>query len=227
MDIDSSLKEFIKGHYSSLEECWQDIEVKIQSHRRSQAPVFAELKKLLNKYRAKEYLHSELYPELDTHEGTQIKSPESITKKIKDETDKYDFDNFHLRMKDILRFRILCNYLTELAGVKNFLVEKTKGELPFKLLESRDYINIFPEKRGKGHRAIHLFFEKSPIIFEVQIMTLLQHGWDKKDHDLRYKPSKSTLLDEEIKFFAMSELLYIADEFFDSLKKDIDRRRGK
>ena len=227
--IDKRLEEFIKGSsYLSLEKCQRDIEAKTQPHKGLCSIVFAELNRMLNEYRVQNQLDTELYPELDTHETTQIKSWESIVKKIGEEPKKYSFQNFHREMKDILRFRILCNYLSEVTKIKDFLLEKTEDGVPFKLLEQpRDYINIIPKERAKGHRAVHLFFEISPIKFEVQIMAPLQHGWDKKEHGLRYKRSKSVQLDEEIKFFAMSELLYIADEFFDSLKKEIDKRRGK
>jgi ppGpp synthetase/RelA/SpoT-type nucleotidyltranferase len=79
-------------------------------------------------------------------------------------------------------------------------------------------------------------YKKIPGLFlEIQVMTQLEEAWDKKDHFLVYEkhrqaPDKddeyfSDFLDA--KMLAMSELLYIADNYFDELRasredKDID-----
>lgn len=57
MPIDRSLEKFIKDRYVSLDKCQQDIEAKIRSHITYRAPVFSELNRMLNEYRAKDHLH--------------------------------------------------------------------------------------------------------------------------------------------------------------------------
>ena len=58
-------------------------------------------------------------------------------------------------------------------------------------------------------------------------MTQLQEAWDKKDHFLVYEKRRNEPeRDEEnfpdfldAKMFAMSELLYVADQYFEQLRK--------
>jgi ppGpp synthetase/RelA/SpoT-type nucleotidyltranferase len=63
-------------------------------------------------------------------------------------------------------------------------------------------------------------------LFEIQIMTQLQHAWDKKDHHLIYEHVRAGRGDRipvhlKNRVTAMSELLYVADTIFDELLEEI------
>jgi ppGpp synthetase/RelA/SpoT-type nucleotidyltranferase len=81
-----------------------------------------------------------------------------------------------------------------------------------------------PAKREKGERCYRgCFWPKGQpsLRVEVQIMTALAEAWDKKDHFLVYERRRRHQpvdLQDEIEMYAHSELLYLADIFFDQLK---------
>jgi ppGpp synthetase/RelA/SpoT-type nucleotidyltranferase len=81
-----------------------------------------------------------------------------------------------------------------------------------------------------GHRTIEYtigFKEKGARLpFEVQIMTQLQHAWDKKDHHLIYEYIRAGQGDRipvqlKNRVADMSELLYAADTIFDEILEEI------
>ncbi|MBI5604819.1 MAG: hypothetical protein HY879_15880 [Deltaproteobacteria bacterium] len=133
-------------------------------------------------------------------------------------------------LPDIVRFRMVCNYLKDLR----FIDEKLKTFIandPRLQADSReDHIAIhYPGSRA-GHRAIEytIVFQEMGVrfLFEIQLMTQLQHAWDKKDHHLIYeyvRIGKGDLIPEHLRnrVAAMSELLFVADTIFDELLEEI------
>ncbi len=152
----------------------------------------------------------------------------------------HDPKKFLHTMTDLIRFRIVCNYLCDVQCMKDRIesdlqsIEKRIQGFDKKCQklksEKVDHIEIpFPERRA-GHRAVQYVFEYSgeggPTLFEVQVMTQLQHAWDKKDHHLIYeyvrvKQGHKIPLHLKNRMAAMSELLYVADTVFDELLEDI------
>ena len=105
-----------------------------------------------------------------------------------------------------------------------------KTSKDFVIDSRKDYVETpFPDRRA-GHRAIQYSIKNKigerEVLFEVQIMTQLQHAWDKKDHHLIYeyiRIGKDRKIPVHLKnrVAAMSELLYVADAAFDSLREEI------
>ena len=150
-----------------------------------------------------------------------------------EELKRDDLGNFLLTMKDIIRFRIVCNYLSDIYDldekIRDFVIESDK----FGLEDSEDYIETPYLVRKVGHRAIQYRFRFSDVNttfpFEVQLMTMLQNAWDKKDHHLIYEHERigeGTDIPITLKnrMAAMSEVLYVADTVFNKLKEDITKR---
>lgn len=139
-------------------------------------------------------------------------------------------ENFLLTITDVVRFRILCNYLSD---VHHF--DKKLSGLPYEFekikFEKRDnYIQTPYHERRVGHRSVQYVFkyldDLNPFLFEVQLMTQLQNAWDKKDHHLIYEyvrigRAEKIPLHMKNRMAAMSEVLYVADTVFDTLKKEI------
>jgi len=152
------------------------------------------------------------------------------------EPEKYDPKDFLRTMTDLIRFRILCNYLSDIKWFDKKIRDFAKKSKHIKLLKRDDYIETpFPQRRV-GHRALQYVFEylhdTRTALFEVQLMTQLAHAWDKKDHHLIYEYER---IDQGAKIplhlrnrmAAMSEVLYVADTVFDSLRSEISEIMGE
>ena len=184
-----------------------------------------------------------------------VKSPASILDKMARDWDpdkspapRLGFDNFLEQVDDLARFRIVLNFLSDVDVVCRRLEEPyacKAQDLPqvspaqrslheeFILRDNRlhDFIQLKPKERGNGERCrkgLFLLRRNPQLKVEVQVQTMLQEAWDKKDHFLIYEPRRrGDPVDEshEIEIYAMSELLYVADLTFDRLLTDIRQRR--
>lgn len=179
-----------------------------------------------------------------------VKSPEGILEKMArkwEDTDgppPVDFQGVEREFSDLGRFRLVVNFISDMDRFKARLEDAfdprvgkerlTPGQEAlrnqFILTNNRleDALNVSPKKRTKGERCYKGVFSpmNAPTCsVEVQIVTVLQEAWDKKDHYLVYEPRRIGLdIDpgHEREMFSMSELLYIADLTFDRLKKNIE-----
>jgi len=175
-------------------------------------------------------------------ENKVIKSPGRIAEKM---ITSYNLtpdtpitaQNFLIETGDVGRFRILCNYLSDVNFISDNIKKIDSHIQNIKHLDHKykDYIKTPYEERRAGHRAIQHYFrcEKSELhfVFEVQIMTLFEHGWDKKDHHLIYENVRVGEGDKipvplKNRVAAMSELFYVADTTFDDLREEIEKLIG-
>lgn len=181
----------------------------------------------------------------DTH---RLKSPDGIVDKIcrslkeresgeGHESGAINLDNFLTQMTDLARFRIVCNFLSDIEKIAEIIKKSEKLNSLFKIQE-KSTIQQRPKDRKSGERSVKISLEhkKSPGLFlEIQIMTQLEEAWDKKDHFLVYETHRREPLkdDEHFKDFldakmlAMSELLYIADNYFDELRGTREEKANK
>jgi ppGpp synthetase/RelA/SpoT-type nucleotidyltranferase len=172
----------------------------------------------------------------DSH---QQKSAASIVEKIRRSQEKkagpgepepirYDFTNFSEKMTDLARFRIVCNFLHDVELVQNAVEQSQEFRERFNIKKASS-ITLRPRLRKSGERSIKFTLEyraRPGLFLEIQIMTQLQEAWDKKDHFLVYEKRRiNPEKDEEnfpdyldSKMFAMSELLFIADQYFELLR---------
>lgn len=207
--------------------------------QRTAAQIARELQRIVEPHQQKiMQTENRFFAELDPHEDFWVKEPFSIADKIRRNwesgPDRYTFDTYLTDMEDLIRFRILCNYLVDLDTVVDIL----KGALPKAGLKIRskpkDKIRLRPEQRVGGHRAIHFVCvfdgDDRPFLFEIQVMTLLAAAWDKKDHELIYRRKRNgeeVPVEHEMKSFAASELLFVADDYLNVLRKEIQTAREK
>jgi ppGpp synthetase/RelA/SpoT-type nucleotidyltranferase len=182
-----------------------------------------------------------------------LKSPASVLDKMtrnwKGGNPECDFDSLPRTMEDLARFRIVTNFLSDAKAVAKALEscygpttnarsaaqQALANEFTLKGGRCHNGIELPPGERKKGERCIKAHFSSHPrfgevLMIEVQIQTLLQEAWDKKDHYLIYEPRRSrghVHPEHERRIFAMSELLWVADVAFDGLRRDILSRRRK
>lgn len=152
------------------------------------------------------------------------------------------FNNFDRKIEDLSRFRVVTNFLSDVAHITRELErpyvtmgpvsreqEVLRAEYLLKRNRFEDLIQLMPSDRKKGERCKKgIFYPQdtalSHLKVEVQICTILAEAWDKKDHFLIYEPRRrgeSVQAIHEIEIFAMSELLYVADLTFDRLREDV------
>jgi ppGpp synthetase/RelA/SpoT-type nucleotidyltranferase len=173
------------------------------------------------------------------------KEPDSILEKMvrKSSTDgkttPLSFGNFRDQMHDLARFRIVTNFLSDADLIRDE-IEKAFGpegitSAQEKLREGfvlednclEDCTRIAPGRRTKGERCYKGIFwpqGNAGLKVELQVMTILQEAWDKKDHFLVYEPRRRghpVNHSDLIEMFAMSELLFVADLTFDRLRQRI------
>ncbi len=162
---------------------------------------------------------------------------------------EFGFDDFHTSMKDLARFRIVLNFLSDVELVCGKIEEPycCGGEDVIRLSPAQqslyngfaldkhtfeNLIEVSPEHRKTGERCRKAIFypRNNPgTKVEVQIQTMLQEAWDKKDHFLIYEPKRRGETIEaihRIDIYAMSELLYLADRTFDRLLETVRRGRA-
>jgi ppGpp synthetase/RelA/SpoT-type nucleotidyltranferase len=154
------------------------------------------------------------------------------------------FDDFHIRMEDLARFRVVLNFLSDVEEACRKLEEPylcrpdeldrlseaqrlLRDEFALRDHKFHNLIQLLPEKRESGERCRKAIFHprNAPQTkVEVQVQTMLQEAWDKKDHFLVYEPKRrgeKIHPDHQSEIYAMSELLYVADLTFDRLRAAI------
>jgi ppGpp synthetase/RelA/SpoT-type nucleotidyltranferase len=185
-----------------------------------------------------------------------VKAPDSILDRMTRDWEprkgapKITFATFLTQMEDLARFRIVLNFLSDVRCVCSKLEEpyKCKAEHRVRLSPAqlalyddfaltkerlKDLIRQSPAERLSGERCYKGVFyprSRSDVKVEVQIQTMLQEAWDKKDHFLIYEPRRrgeTVNPDHGIESYAISELLYVADLTFDRLLEGARRRKRK
>ncbi len=229
------IRENLPAPHNTPERYEEYILSKIQVHdvlcTVTKASVTKLLDPLVQKYRHRFFCRID-----DSH---QQKSAASIVEKIRrsqtkkaspeePEPVRYDFNNFAEKMTDLARLRIVCNFLHDVELVENEIEQSQELRDAFNIRKALS-INLRPGLRKSGERSVKFTLEhraRQGLFLEIQVMTQLQEAWDKKDHFLVYEKRRvSPEKDEEnfpdfmdSKMFAMSELLFVADQYFELLR---------
>ncbi|WP_371746113.1 hypothetical protein [Myxococcus sp. CA040A] len=176
------------------------------------------------------------------------KAPESILEKMArrwpgpEQTPPVSFHNID-QLNDLGRFRIVANFLGDVDDITRHLSEpydatKASQLTPaqrllreeFSLHDNRfeDLILIPPNQRTSGERCRKgRFSPRQPELrghqVEVQIVTLLQEAWDKKDHCLIYervRRGEQVPLIHRITCTDLSAQLFVADSQFEQIRRE-------
>lgn len=236
-EISDYIKNKIPPPDNTIKKFGNFISSKIQEHGTLCTTVLAEVEKILSPFKTQH--QNRFFCRIDTDH--KLKSPVGIIEKIirgnrelGNKGDEFTLENFNTRMTDLARFRIVCNFLSDVFLVQKAIKNSNELKSAFKIKEKIS-IEQRPAQRKSGERSVKLILEyknKPGLFLEIQIMTQLAEAWDKKDHYLIYEIRRmSPDKDEEnfsdfsdAKMFAMAELLYIADNYFDDLKKQREKK---
>jgi ppGpp synthetase/RelA/SpoT-type nucleotidyltranferase len=228
------IKEHFPGPYNTPETFGDYLLPKIQHHDTLCSAVIAEVKKSILPPLLKKY-HYRFFCRIDADH--KIKQPSSIIDKIirssesgagKTVSESCALHNFTTTMKDLARFRIVCNFLHDVDNVVEALKNSDILKRMFHIV-IKTTMDLHPGLRKSGERSVKFILEykkHAGLFLEIQVMTHLSESWDKKDHFLVYEvrrrfPDKE---DEnfadylDAKMHAMGELLYVADNYFEALR---------
>ena len=164
------------------------------------------------------------------HIKSRLKSEKSILKKLEDNGYDKTVENVEKHIHDIVGFRIVCSFLSDVYDIVNII----KSSKNFKLKGENDYIK---NPKETGYSSYHLNIlvpiyleEKLEYVeAEIQIRTVAMDFWASLDHKLQYK------LPEDIPVYLERELLSCSDEIkimdlkmqnlYDIVKKYTDKKQ--
>lgn len=159
----------------------------------------------------------EILPQINS----RIKDQISLFKKLTKKGTKYEDTH------DILGFRIVCHFPSEVDKVnqfieKNFTVEHFEKKSDKLKYDQLGYTSDHFEVRIKSEvQQFSEIREYSPLIFELQVRTLCQHTWADIEHALLYKQDMP--LEEALKrrVFRLTSLLEICDQEFETVNNKL------
>ena len=152
---------------------------------------------------------------------SRIKDPISLYKKLIKKEIKYEDTH------DILGFRIICHFPSEVDKVNqfienNFIVEHFEKKSDKLKYDQLGYTSDHFEVRIKSElQQFSEIQQYSPLIFELQVRTLCQHTWADIEHALLYKQDMP--LEEALKrrVFRLTSLLEICDQEFETVNNKL------
>ena len=134
--------------------------------------------------------------------NTRIKTPKSISDKLKRKGYDLNFESAKENLDDIAGVRVICSYINDIYMIADSLT----GQDDITLIRKIDYIK---EPKPNGYRSLHLvvtvpvFLHKRTEIVkvEVQIRTIAMDFWASLEHDMVYKfpGGKTDEMERELK----------------------------
>lgn len=119
---------------------------------------------------------------------TRIKSPESISEKLKRRGYEVSIDSIVNNLNDVAGIRIICAFVDDIYSVADMLLRQDD----ITLIEIKDYIK---NPKPNGYRSYHMIIEV-PVFFadrkqqmrvEVQFRTIAMDFWATLEHGMKYK----------------------------------------
>lgn len=173
---------------------------------------FTKLKSLLNEYYNYEVI---------TNITSRIKSPESISGKMKKKKLEINYENMIQNINDIAGVRVVCNYKEDIYKIRNII----KNQKDIKILKEKDYIK---KAKKSGYSAYHIIIEVPVkvreetihIKVEIQIRTQLMDFWATTEHKVKYKPKKKLSNIDSFNLYIYAKIInMINDKMFKIYKK--------
>lgn len=228
--LDDEDIRFIEQHlpppYNNIERYHEAIEQRLIEHKDLCTLVIKEIEKALHPLKENPPIRRFLF-RVDS--SNQTKSPKRIIQKICKEKDDNDlpihtWETFTTTMKDMVRFRVVVNFLGDVDRVVEAIEKYKPIQALFDIIKDNTIHDPLKGRRS-GERSVKLVLgeKENNISIEIQVMTMFQETWDKKDHPLVYEKNRiGEEVPPELKALSLitSELLYTADKYFEDFRKD-------
>ena len=163
---------------------------------------------------------------------------DKLWRESKESVPKYDLKNFYEVITDLVRLRVVCNFLSDIESFESALSKDYGNDMSkqkaFLMKKTEDSIKQRPKDRKSGHRSIKYLFRSKDfpgVFLELQIMTLFQEAWDQKDHYLIYerrrqqpdRDSENFPEYEDELVHDMGGSLYVLDTLFNQIKHKLEK----
>lgn len=120
----------------------------------------------------------------------RIKTPHSISGKMKKKKIDISYQSMIENINDIAGIRIVCNYKDDIYKIRNII----RKQNDIKILKEKDYIK---KAKKSGYSAYHMILKvpvpigekELNIKVEIQIRTMLMDFWSSTEHKIKYKPN--------------------------------------
>jgi putative GTP pyrophosphokinase len=133
---------------------------------------------------------------------------------------------------DLTGIRVIVFFPRTLDLVDNIIkaqfevLEKSDKTLSLVREEKFGYGSIHYLIRLKENRTCLLEYNRfKDLVAEIQIRTILQHGWAEIEHDIQYKAVETIPTTIRRRFMSLAGLLEIADREFQAIQDEDDRLR--
>lgn len=122
------------------------------------------------------------------HVTTRIKTPQSITKKLRHNNKEFTIENMVKHINDIAGIRIICSFKTDIFRIADAISKQND----VKVLKIKDYIT---KPKENGYASYHMIVSV-PIYLtdkvintkvEIQIRTISMDYWASLEHKIYYK----------------------------------------
>lgn len=132
--------------------------------------------------------------------------------------------NLVLSFSDLGRFRVICGLASDVDRFLSVLLNGERTELCNRFPVDgpvKDYVHDLSRRNpAQGHRARQFAVRvatgvgRDYVLVEVQLMTMVQHAWDQRNHPLYECTREGAVLPDvlTIRDVALAEALYLVDE---------------
>ena len=156
------------------------------------------------------------------HIETRLKSPDSITAKLRKRGCPVSAESARENLNDIAGIRVVCCFIDDVYQVADMLLRQPD----IRLLKRQDYIAT---PNYNGYRSLHLDIQvpvylsdrMEYVTAEVQLRTVAMDFWASLEHDLRYKSDKDIPEDITREMLTSSESIAEIDRRMQEIYKRI------
>lgn len=153
--------------------------------------------------------------------STRVKNLESFFDKIKRRNINNDYFN---NIEDIAGVRVICIYFSDVEKIgkiieDNFELVRADRKTAYDRVDVFGYLSDHYVVKLREESKLPSDEDLMDFKCEIQVRTILMHAWATVSHELDYKKERgiSDVLKREM--YAVSSLLYVADQRFDAYKK--------
>ncbi|MBQ8636979.1 MAG: GTP pyrophosphokinase family protein [Clostridia bacterium] len=158
---------------------------------------------------------------------TRIKSPESISEKLKRRGYEVSIDSIVNNLNDVAGIRIICAFVDDIYSVADMLLRQDD----ITLIEIKDYIK---NPKPNGYRSYHMIIEV-PVFFadrkqqmrvEVQFRTIAMDFWASLEHSMKYKKNVENAEEIFAELKACADTISETDLQMMNIRKKINREES-
>ena len=147
------------------------------------------------------------------HIQSRLKSPESITEKLRRRQAPLTIEAMERHVQDIAGLRVICPFLSDIHRVEDMILRQPD----IQLLRRKDYIT---SPKPNGYRSLHLILlvdvhfsdRREGIPVEVQLRTIAMNCWAAMEHQVRYKKDRPLSQEVNDRLLACAGLMREMDE---------------